>query len=134
MYLNSSQLLIIIHIAIIFIAGTGFDENPGQTKVLIGGNECEIQDIDSVSLTCLTPSEETSDATLWPGNAGLKYQLWLDAEIEISLNMTLDILSGVLIYIELFGPLGQISELVICTISRAFVLHVDILFATQYLR
>ena len=123
-----------IYIAIIFIAGTGFDENPGQTKVLIGGNECEIQDIDSVSLTCLTPSEETSDATLWPGNAGLKYQLWLDAEIEISLNMTLDILSGVLIYIELFGPLGQISELVICTISRAFVLHVDILFATQYLR
>lgn len=80
---------------------------------MIGGNECEIQDIDSVSLTCLTPSEETSDATLWPGNAGLKYQLWLDAEIEISLNMTLDILSGLLIFIELFGPLGQISELLV---------------------
>ena len=71
---------------------------------MIGGNECEIQDIDSVSLTCLTPTEETSDATLWPGNAGLKYELWLDAEIDISLNMTLDILSGLLIFIELFGP------------------------------
>ena len=108
MYLSPKFFTIIIYIAIIFIAGTGFDENPGQTKVLIGGNECEIQDIDSVSLTCLTPSEETSDATLWPGNAGLKYQLWLDAEIEISLNMTLDILSGLLIFIELLGPLGQI--------------------------
>ena len=97
---------------IIFIAGTGFDENPGQTKVLIGGNECEIQDIDSVSLTCLTPSEETSDATLWPGNAGLKYQLWLDAEIEISLNMTLDILSGLLIFIELFGPLHRANIII----------------------
>ena len=94
MYLSPKFFTIIIYLAIIFIAGTGFDENPGQTKVLIGGNECEIQDIDSVSLTCLTPSEETSDATLWPGNAGLKYQLWLDAEIDISLNMTLDILSG----------------------------------------
>ena len=113
MYLSPKFFTIIIYTAIIFIVGTGFDENPGQTKVLIGGNECEIQDIDSVSLTCLTPSEETSDATLWPGNAGLKYQLWLDAEIEISLNMTLDILSGLLIFIELFGPLGQISELVV---------------------
>jgi hypothetical protein len=75
---------------------------------LIGGNECEIQDIDSVSLTCLTPTEETSDATLWPGNAGLKYQLWLDAEIDISLNMTLDILSGLLIFIEIFGPRANI--------------------------
>ena len=73
---------------------TGFDENPGQTKVLIGNDECEIQDIDSNSLTCLTPSETDSGINLWPGNAGLKYELWIDSEIEMTLNMTADILPG----------------------------------------
>ena len=66
--------------------------------MLIGGNECEIQSIDSTSLTCLTPSESVSDTTLWPGMAGLKYELWLDSEIEISTSMTDDIFSGLSLF------------------------------------
>ena len=70
------------------ISGTGFDENPGQTKVFVGGKVCEIQTIDPTSLTCLTPPNvgtldkvlnETTDS-YEPGNAGLKYEIWLNSD------------------------------------------------------
>ena len=77
------------------ITGSGFDENPGQTQVLIGGQECQIREISLTSLTCLTPAVDDTVVTIqqrtedteqesWAGNAGLKYELWLDSELNPS--------------------------------------------------
>ena len=79
------------------ISGTGFDENPGQTKVFVGGKVCEIQTIAPTILTCLTPPNvspmdkvlagTTIDKNLnektesyQSGNAGLKYEIWLNSD------------------------------------------------------
>lgn len=76
------------------LSGSGFDENPGQTKVWIGDQECKIESIDSSTLTCLTPPQGNSGATeMWPGNAGLTYELWLDTDVDPEI--TWDILDGV---------------------------------------
>ena len=61
------------------IAGTGFDQNAGQTQVLIGGQECSIVDgaITSTNIQCQTPAKSSdADPGYWMGSAGLKYELW----------------------------------------------------------
>ena len=65
------------------ISGSGFDANPGSTKVIIGNKECNIDSITSEEVVCKTPPENGEDLTrevdavaLYPGNAGLKYELW----------------------------------------------------------
>ena len=61
------------------IEGTGFDQNAGQTQVMIGGQECSIVEgsITSTMLQCQTPVKSTDpDPGYWMGSAGLKYELW----------------------------------------------------------
>ena len=83
------------------ISGTGFDQNPGQTKVFVGDNACDIQEISSMKLTCLTPPKTNLDTIepstrFEPGNAGLKYELWLNSDnLAYEDSETWDILLGI---------------------------------------
>ena len=61
------------------IEGTGFDQNAGQTQVMVGGQECTIVDgaITSTNIQCQTPAKGSDqDPGYWMGSAGLKYELW----------------------------------------------------------
>ena len=60
------------------ISGSGFDANPGSTRIIIGNEECTIDAITSEEIVCKTPPENGGSMTVYPGNAGLKYELWLN--------------------------------------------------------
>ena len=75
------------------ITGSGFDATPDQTKVTIGNEECKIVDINNNELTCKTPTENGDAMTIYPGNAGLKYELWLNTG-EVDLTTGWQIMDG----------------------------------------
>ena len=42
----------------------------------IGNDECTIDAITSQEIVCKTPPENGGSMSVYPGNAGLKYELW----------------------------------------------------------
>ncbi|XP_063855010.1 fibrocystin-L-like isoform X1 [Scylla paramamosain] len=100
------------------IDGAGFDPYKEQTKVLVGGAQCAIQDITDEQIRCLTPTqgkasagsgehrllvelyqgeyfesnflEETSWAALSPSHAGYKAFVPQDAELKFPIEVTRD--------------------------------------------
>ena len=58
------------------IKGNSFDAYPGKTKVMIGKTECEIVNINSTDLTCLSPKQDNME-TAAGGPRGLMYEAWV---------------------------------------------------------
>ena len=74
-------------------SGSGFDENPGSTQVTIGNGECQIESITSDEIICKTPPESGEMMDIYPGNAGLTYELWLNTG-DIDTNAGWEVLNG----------------------------------------
>ena len=65
------------------IQGNSFDSYPGKTKVKVGDQDCEIVDITSSELTCLTPKKEDVNSVAG-GPRGLLYEAWVNTEAEFT--------------------------------------------------
>ena len=44
--------------------------------IFLGNDECTIDAITSQEIVCKTPPENGGSMSVYPGNAGLKYELW----------------------------------------------------------
>ncbi|XP_037084614.1 uncharacterized protein LOC119105252 [Pollicipes pollicipes] len=67
--------------AVVTVQGVGFDEQPGKTRVHIGGAECGVISATSTRVTCAAPAEQATTPQL-RGGAGVLYEVWLDAEVD----------------------------------------------------
>uniref|UniRef100_A0A8C1B8X1 PKHD1 like 1, tandem duplicate 2 n=1 Tax=Cyprinus carpio carpio TaxID=630221 RepID=A0A8C1B8X1_CYPCA len=58
------------------IEGRYFDETDMPAMVLVAGRECQIQSKSSERITCVTPSYERTNMTVFPGGRGFKMEMW----------------------------------------------------------
>ena len=63
----------------VHIKGNSFDAYPGKTRVKVGKTDCEIVEINSTDLTCLTP-KQSDMVTSIAGPRGLLYEAWINTE------------------------------------------------------
>ncbi|XP_026145815.1 PKHD1 like 1, tandem duplicate 1 isoform X2 [Carassius auratus] len=58
------------------IEGRYFDETDKPAMVLVAGRECQIQSVSNERITCITPSYERTNMTVFPGGRGFKMEMW----------------------------------------------------------
>ncbi|MCJ8746157.1 hypothetical protein PDJAM_G00138700 [Pangasius djambal] len=61
------------------IQGNYFDQTDGPAMVLVGGQECAVQNVTDETIICATPAYEWRNMTVFPGGRGLKMEMWNDS-------------------------------------------------------
>ncbi|XP_061110160.1 fibrocystin-L-like isoform X2 [Conger conger] len=64
---------------ILTIDGRYFDETDRPAAVLVGGQDCKILSLSDDRITCMTPSHQMNNMTIFPGGRGLKMEVWNDS-------------------------------------------------------
>nr|XP_055075131.1 fibrocystin-L-like [Misgurnus anguillicaudatus] len=71
------------------IQGRYFDQTNLPAVVLVGGKECQIQNVSDEKIVCLTPGHERTNMTVFPGSRGLRMEMWNNSD-PIDLEDVLD--------------------------------------------
>ncbi|XP_073714830.1 fibrocystin-L-like [Misgurnus anguillicaudatus] len=71
------------------IQGRYFDKTNLPAVVLVGGQECQIQNVSDEKIVCLTPGYERTNMTVFPGSRGLRMEMWNNSD-PIDLEDVLD--------------------------------------------
>nr|XP_058131903.1 fibrocystin-L isoform X2 [Dasypus novemcinctus] len=62
------------------ISGRFFDQTDFPTRVLVGGQPCDILNVTENSICCKTPPRPHSLRTVYPGGRGLKLEVWNNSQ------------------------------------------------------